>query len=169
MNTTIKVSRVMLFLSACILPPTLSSCAQVGGLVGGEVVKYAVTEGLNCVTKDECPTAKAESKATPEKAIEDYYQLINERQYGNAWSVLTRRFQDIEPDNNYKNFEGWWDSVDSVKIDSVKLLEKSDARAIVYTDLRYLMKGGRQINDSSKITLILSSNGKWLIDAKTKS
>jgi hypothetical protein len=166
MNITRKASRVTLLLVVCVLVPTLSSCKQVAKLVGTTVAGYAISEGLDCTIKGECPNAKADSKASPDKVIENYYQLINRRQYSDAWAILSRRFQNIKPDNNFNNYEQWWDSVDSVTVNSIKLIEKNDSRAIVSADLNYLMKSGRKIDDPSKITLILNENGKWLIDSK---
>ncbi|MDJ0736660.1 MAG: PDZ domain-containing protein [Nostocaceae cyanobacterium] len=105
---------------------------------------------------------------TPEETIVRYYQLINQRKYPDAWAILTRRFQRIEPDNNYNNYENWWESVESVKIDSIRLIEKNNGKAVVDAELKYLLKNGRQINDQSRITLILNSTGQWMINERRK-
>jgi hypothetical protein len=174
MNMTRKASRVMLLLAVGISASTLSSCANATKHVVGGLISYGGGLVLDCVVKDECPTANTESKTVkatlgPDKAVEEYYQLINQRQYANAWAFLTPRFQRLKPDNNYNNYEQWWESVDSVKIDSIRLIEKSKSEAVVDAKLKYLMKNGRQWDDPSRITLIFNSNGKWLIDDKTKS
>ncbi|RUT08580.1 hypothetical protein DSM106972_017480 [Dulcicalothrix desertica PCC 7102] len=112
---------------------------------------------------------KLHRSSEPDKAIKDYYQLINQRQYSDAWANLSSRFQNLKPENNYNNYEEWWNKVNSVTIDSIQLVEKDNHTAIVDAKLSYSMKDGRKINDPSRITLILHSNGKWLIDDKIKS
>ncbi|MBF2064559.1 MAG: hypothetical protein IGS39_09090 [Calothrix sp. C42_A2020_038] len=103
---------------------------------------------------------------TPEKTIEEYYQLINQRQYANSWAILTRRFQRIKPDNNYNNYEEWWEKVASIKINSIQLIANSQNQAIVDAELEYLMKNGKIVKDVSRFTLIPNSDSKWLIDNK---
>ncbi|BDA75092.1 hypothetical protein RIVM261_032710 [Rivularia sp. IAM M-261] len=165
--------KVILLFAVSVLVPALSSCQQAGKEVGkavvGSVVGYAVSESLDCAVKGECPNAKAASKAEPDKAIKDYYQLINQRQYSEAWTYLSSRFKNLKPDNNYNNYKEWWNKVNSVTIDSIQLVEKDNHTAIVDALLSYSMKDGRKIDDSSRITLILHSNGKWLIDDKIKN
>lgn len=171
MSIARKLSSSILFLVVAILVPTLSSCKgseKVIQTVGGAVIGYAVTESLDCATKGECPNAKATSIAEPDKAIQDYYQLINQRQYSVAWGNLSSRFQNVKPDNNYNNYEEWWNQVNSVTIDSINVIEKNNNTAIVDASLSYFMKDGRKINDPSRITLVLNSNSKWLIDEKIK-
>jgi hypothetical protein len=172
MNITSKASRVILLSVVCILVPTLSSCGQAGQeaakIVGGAVVSYAINEALDCTVKGGCNAKaepKADSKAGPDKTIENYYQLINQRQYSDAWAILSRRFQEIKPDNNFNNYTQWWDSVEKVTVDSIKLIEENNGSAIVYADLNYLMKNGRKVDDKNRFTLIKNENGKWLIDS----
>ncbi|MBE9002745.1 hypothetical protein IQ274_32330 [Nostoc sp. LEGE 12447] len=126
-------------------------------------------------TTQEQDTSSPESKEnkatkdginTPDNAIVEYYQLINQRQYESSWAILSSRFHRLKSDNNYKSYEEWWEKVASAKIDSINLIENSKSNAVVDVKLKYLLKDGRQLDDSSRITLILDSNGKWLIDDK---
>jgi hypothetical protein len=172
MSIVRKVSSSILFFTVAVLVPTLSSCKgseKVVQVVGGAAVTYAVNQTLDCTVKGECPNAKAASTAEPDKAIQNYYQLINQRQYSEAWGYLSNRFQNIKPDNNYNNYEEWWNQVNSVTIDSINVIEKNNNMAIVHASLSYSMKDGRKIDDPSRITLVLNSNGKWLIDEKSKT
>ncbi|MEA5599270.1 hypothetical protein [Rivularia sp. UHCC 0363] len=104
----------------------------------------------------------------PEDAIAQYYQLINQRQYSSSWAMLSSRFKSLQPDNNYNNYQEWWDKVASTRIDSIRLIETSDNNAVVDVKLKYSLKDGRELDDPSRITLTLDSNGKWLIDDKRK-
>jgi hypothetical protein len=103
---------------------------------------------------------------TPDNAIVEYYQLINQRQYESSWAILSSRFHRLKSDNNYKSYEEWWEKVASAKIVSINLIENSKGNAVVDVKLKYFLKDGRQLDDSSRITLSLDSNGKWLIDDK---
>ncbi|NJN13487.1 MAG: hypothetical protein HC815_38510 [Richelia sp. RM1_1_1] len=105
---------------------------------------------------------------TPEDAIAQYYQLINQRQYSSSWAMLSSRFKRLQPDNNYNNYQEWWDKVASIIINSIQLIEKSDSDAVVDVKLEYSLKDGRQLDDQSRFTLVLDSNGKWLINDKRK-
>ncbi len=108
-------------------------------------------------------------KTTPDKAVREYYELINQRQYEKAWNILTPTFQRIKPDNNYTNYIKWWNSVDSVAITSIRIIEQTENKAIVDANIIYTMKNGRIWTDTSGVfTLILDANGKWLINDKTK-
>jgi len=135
---------------------------------------YVIESTLDCKFKGECPTAKAESKTVkptveiaPDKAIENYYQLINQRQYVSAWTFLSSGFQMRRPDMNYNTYTQWWNSVYFVEIGSIDIIEKSEKKAIVNAKLKYLMKNGRQYDDEfGRFTLVLNSDGKWLIDDK---
>ena len=104
----------------------------------------------------------------PENAIVEYYQLISQRQYSSSWAMLSSRFKRLQPDNNYNNYQEWWDKVASIRINSIQLIEKSDSDAVVDVKLEYSLKDGRQLDDSSRFTLVLDSNGKWLINDKRK-
>ena len=103
-------------------------------------------------------------KQSPEQAIEEYYQLINQRKYPNSWELLTLNFK--EKPGSYDSYIEWWQKVEQITISSVKLIEKNNSEAVVNTELKYLMKDGREINDPSEIKLILNSDGQWLINAK---
>jgi hypothetical protein len=103
-------------------------------------------------------------KKTPEQAIEEYYQLINQQKYPEAWTLLSLNFK--EKPGSYDSYIKWWQKVDKITIIYVKLIAKNNSEAIVNAELKYLMKDGREINDPSEIKLILNSEGKWLINAK---
>lgn len=113
----------------------------------------------------------AASRPTPDSFIKDYYQLINQRQYHDAWNNLTPEYQNTS--RNFNNFTHWCDKVDSATIIGTPLIKENDTNdtndsiATVDIKLEYRMKDGSQANDPSRITLILSE-GKWLIKNKIK-
>ena len=105
---------------------------------------------------------------TPENAIVEYYQLINERKYSSSWAILSSRFKKLQPDNNYKNYKEWWEKVASTRIISIQLVSNNKDSAVVDAKLKYFLKDGRQLDDLSRFRLMLNSNSKWLIDDKKK-
>lgn len=111
---------------------------------------------------------KRNTTKRPEKAIVEYYQLISQRQYSSSWAMLSSRFKRLQPDNNYTNYQEWWNKVASIRINSIRLIEKSDSDAVVDVKLEYSLKDGRQLDDPSRFTLVLDSDGKWLINDKRK-
>jgi hypothetical protein len=178
MKNITKASRPIVLIIACISVPVLASCGkesvEIFKVARTAATGWVVNETLNCaVNKEDC-IAKAQSKTVkptveiaPDKAIENYYQLINQRQYASAWTVLSPGFQTRRPDINYNTYTQWWNSVDFVEIGSIDIIEKSENKAIVNAKLKYLMKNGTQYDDKSgRFTVVLNSDGKWLIDDK---
>ena len=177
---TLKVSKITLFVTTCLLSFTFSSCnkaIQEVKPIAIKVVKEsgkqairtatdrAVNKGIDSMEENKPNPVIAASQATPDKFIEGYYQLINRRQYQDAWKNLTPEYQNTSPDFN--NFKQWWNQVDYATIIGTSLIQVDDSIATIDVNLEYRMKDGSQANDSSRITLIFSE-GKWLIKDKIK-
>jgi len=107
---------------------------------------------------------------SPEQAIRDYYQLINDRQYHVAWARLSTHFKDkfncCNPDGSYKykEYVNWWDSVARVDVGEVMVIEQSDGTATVIVQLWYSLKDGRTIYDTEpRIQLVRDATTRnWL-------
>ena len=114
---------------------------------------------------------------SPEQAVIDYYTLINQRQYDLAWSRLSDNFKrkhnccTPQGDYDFVGYVRWWESVVTVKIKGVALVETSGNYAVVYTVLRYLKKDGKWYGDPRPyIYLILDDKTReWLFDDKRSS
>ncbi|MFN6568022.1 hypothetical protein [Dendronalium sp. ChiSLP03b] len=152
--------------------------ANIAELPPQEPERTVITNASKENTTQQQNTSSSESKEnkatkddinTPDNAIVEYYQLINQQQYESSWAVLSSNFHRLKSDNNYKSYKEWWEKVASVKINSINLIENSKGKAVVDVKLKYFLKDGRQLDDSSRIILILDSNSKWLIDDKIKS
>ena len=112
------------------------------------------------------PTEK--SILSPQGAVVTYYELINQRRYKDAWSNLSFEFK--QKSSSYSEYEKWWDSVESVNVSSIKLIEKRNRTAAVNAKIMYFMKDGRQFTQPSElILLVLNSDGKWLFYDKRES
>ena len=94
----------------------------------------------------------------PEEFIRDYYGLINNQEYPEAWSLLSNRFQDeccnqfgSEPYYTYMN---WWNSVEYVDVISAYLQEWDVNPVPVIVSLRYQYKDGTITEDNNIIYII---------------
>lgn len=112
----------------------------------------------------------------PDQAVRDYYDLINSRQYKEAWAMLSNRFKvDFTgcPGNvtydQCQPYTSWWvDQKVVVEILEVRVESQTNNSAVVYAELSYYPKSGGPIPDSKPyIKLIPDSTGtRWLFDAK---
>lgn len=113
-------------------------------------------------------TSTEKSISSPQSAIVTYYELINQGRYEEAWSNLSFEFK--QKSSSYSEYDQWWDSVESVNVSSVNLIEKTDRAAAVNAKITYFMKDGRHFTQPSEIiVLVLNSDGKWLFYDKRES
>jgi serine/threonine-protein kinase len=107
-------------------------------------------------------------KTLPEEFIRGHYLLLNQRRYQDSWENLTDNFRGKS--DNFSNYINWWDSVSYTEVSAVKLLEKSDNRAILDVKLKLHLKKGTVSDDpNSRIYLIWDeSSNSWKIDRKEK-
>ena len=116
------------------------------------------------------PFATAATDNTPESTVRRYYEAINERRYELTWSLLSTNFKQkwnccaADGSFNYRAYTDWWDSVQRVDIGRIELIEHSDTRAVVYAELAYLMRDGRQIMDPRPYIQLAfdPAVGEWL-------
>lgn len=88
-------------------------------------------------TPSKTPTATpSPTRPSPEQAIRDYYSLINDRQFQNAWQNLTPKFQQDRA-GGYKTFTNWWGTVSQVSINGARLVESKENLAIIDIDITY--------------------------------
>lgn len=113
---------------------------------------------------------KPNVKNTPDKAILEYYQLINQREYEKTWNTLTPTFQRNKSKNDYNYYKNFWNTVESANITSIKIIKQTKNKAIVDANIVYTMKDENEdiwTDPSGIITLILDVNGNWLINDKS--
>ena len=96
------------------------------------------------LTSDPVPSAVL---IGPDQAVRDYYQLVNERRYEQAWSALSSYFQTDFSNDSYEDYVTWWDTVEYAEVGSVTVLSRSDMEAVILADLWYHMKDGRTVKD----------------------
>jgi len=106
---------------------------------------------------------KAPAKPSPEQAIRDYFNLINDRNFQNAWRNLTQKFQ-RDRAGGYTTFTDWWRTVDKVSINGARLVESKENSAIVDIDLTY-QKGKAIFPETLRMSLVWNeASGQWQIN-----
>ena len=60
------------------------------------------------------------SQVTPVDFVHEYYETINQKQYEQAWGMLTQYFRDTHNNTGYNPYLEWWSKVDQVNIVSAQ-------------------------------------------------
>jgi serine/threonine-protein kinase len=112
------------------------------------------------------PTKPAVSKPSPTQAVQDYYSnLINNRKYEKGWSKLSDNFKRNHSNDSFATYQDWWNLVEQVKIENVKLVKSGAESAVVDVRLGYIMKNGDFKQESQLFSMIWdAATGSWLID-----
>jgi serine/threonine-protein kinase len=107
-------------------------------------------------------------QAGSDQAVRNYYQLVNERRYEEAWPTLSSYFQAHFSNNSYQDYVTWWNKVEYVEVGQVTVVPHSDIEAVVTAELWYHMKDGRIIKDEHpNIRLGYDTTaGRWLFQDK---
>lgn len=84
------------------------------------------------------------SQPSPESEVLNYYNDVNSHRYQSAWDRLPIELQEnrnVHP-NGYASFTSWWETVESVDVKQVSIIEKNANNAKVNANLAYNMKKG---------------------------
>jgi serine/threonine-protein kinase len=119
-------------------------------------------------TPSKTPTpTPSPTRPSPEQAIRDYYSLINNRQYQNAWQNLTPKFQQDRA-GGYKTFTDWWGTVSQVSVNGARLVESKENSAIIDIDLTY-QKGKATFPETLRMSLVWNESSKqWQINETSR-
>lgn len=102
-----------------------------------------------------------------EQVIQDYYTTVNNRNYTQAWSMLSDEFKtknhNCAEDKNIicQDYLDWWNSIDHVSVDYIEITEQGLDTANVVTHLTYYKKELRE-KGGGRLSLVLR-DGKWLV------
>ncbi|HIK27916.1 MAG: serine/threonine protein kinase [Oscillatoriaceae bacterium SKW80] len=116
--------------------------------------------------KEREPATPSKPKESPADAVQNYYSnIINNRQYEIGWNMLSHNFQKKYSADSYDVYIDWWEKVERVDLQQVKLVESGTESAVVDVELTYLMKDGR-VSPESKRFLLVWEAGKnsWIIE-----
>jgi len=112
------------------------------------------------------PTEIPISYADPVQFIQDYFMLLNNRQYQDAWSRLSSKFkQNLANIGGYDGYVSYWDTVLNTEIKLAEILSRSDSEVYVKTEVIYHYKAGYDITGHTTYKLVKDlSSSSWLID-----
>lgn len=102
---------------------------------------------------------------SPDRAVLDYYALINQRAYTTSYGLLTERFRQ-ERSPSQAEYESFWLTVTTVIVESPVILSQTSDRASVQCILTFDMNTGSSPRYTQQLEMIYdSASGHWLIDA----
>ncbi len=129
-------------------------------------VRIEVVNADSTASPKPSPSEQAVSKPSPTDTVRDYYSnLINNRQYDKGWSKLSDNFKRNHSNDSFDTYIGWWNLVERVQIESVKLVESGAESAVVNVRLAYIMKNGQFQQESQRFSMVWdAATGSWLID-----
>jgi hypothetical protein len=81
----------------------------------------------------------------PAITVSSYYNSLNNRDYKTAWSKLPQELRDdrtVHP-AGYNSFETWWNSIDSIEVNNVRVVNQTAVSAEAIASTVYRMKNGR--------------------------
>ncbi len=103
-----------------------------------------------------------DSTPSPEKEVDNYYSLLNAENYRDGWYKLSaslREDPELHP-QGYDSYTEWWTKVSNVDVLSTSLIEQEAKTATVDSEVRYFIKGGRQINQRLRFYFIWNSSSR---------
>jgi hypothetical protein len=115
------------------------------------------------------PTKISEGYTDPISFINEYFSLINERRYDDAWARLSNKFKENFTNRTdgggYNEYVEYWNTVNKVEIAFIELQSQNDTEAIVYAEILFNYKTGNTETGHVKYKLVKDTTGKsWLFD-----
>lgn len=100
-----------------------------------------------------------------EAVIYEYFSLLNDQQYGTAWTITTWGYGPRLGSTDYNSYESFWMGIEKITIIEVALVERTDTTAQFLVRLEW-DKGETQTVFTSEIyTLIFDEElNRWQID-----
>ena len=121
------------------------------------LITPSVTQG-SVVLPSETPS----SYTDPIQFMRDYFSLINERKYQEAWSKLSDKFK---KNATYNEYTAYWNTVEKVEITSIEIRAQNNSEAIIYAEIIYHHKEGEPTTGHTLYKLVKdSAKYSWLID-----
>lgn len=96
-----------------------------------------------------------------------YFDLLTvHRDYGDAWQLLSKRYQKVTYSNDYVAYGAYWDGIKQVQIADVQLSNVTISGADAHADMILVTTTGLTNNVSTTYHLIYdSTNHTWLFDS----
>ena len=114
------------------------------------------------------PSNTPSNNADPAQFIRDYFSLLNDRRYEEAWSKLSSKYKENTVNNGgggYNEYVSFWNTVDKVEIILVEIRSQNNSEVYIYTEIKYYYKAGYTTVGHTNYKLIKdTSNKSWLVD-----
>ena len=141
----------------------LTAAAQLYGLTpsGGSTDFAPVTETSRVPQITETPS----NYADPKVFIQNYFALLNQRKYEDAWSKLSDQFKANSGSGGYEDYVAFWKTVDEIEIIKMEITSQSNTQVLVYVEINYRYTTGYTTTGHTTYKLVKdSSNASWLFD-----
>lgn len=158
---------------ALVTATQLSSC---GAATVGTATRYVLTtlgtEVIIECTLDDCfaksaQAAEGADKPSLAESIQNYYALINQSKYEEAWTYLSPDFQaKIEEKGGYKAYSEWWSTIDAVSVKNLEIVEGAEDQVHIDANLKYFRQENKDFTHVLRLSLIWDSqNNRWAINS----
>jgi hypothetical protein len=109
-------------------------------------------------------TNVSQPSLSPSETVEEYFGLVNRREYRKAWDILSRSQQEdskLHP-NGISSYQEWWDSVEKVEL-TILSEQKDEFDPVINAELTFVMKSGS--HNRQKLSFFLIKQGdQWKIN-----
>ena len=112
------------------------------------------------------PPTPRTSRPSAVARVEEQYRLVSQRQYQEAWSRLHENFRGNRAifTNGYNSYADWWDTVSYSEAQNAQVIEQTDDRAVVNTQVKLQMRTGETVYQPREITLLWNQEAEaWMI------
>jgi len=114
------------------------------------------------------PTETPSGYNDPALFVQEYFVLLNQRKYQEAWSKLSDKFIDNFAERGaggYDEYVAFWDTVERVEIASIEIVSQTDSEALIYVEIIYSYKAGYSTTGHTTYKVVKNSSGvSWLFD-----
>lgn len=141
----------------------LTAAAQLYGLTpSGNSTDFPPTIETSVVLQI---TETPSNYADPKEFIQNYFALLNQRMYEEAWSKLSDQFKASNDSSGYDDYVAFWGTVDEIEIIKMEITSQSNTQVLVYVEINYRYTAGYTTTGHTTYKLVKdSSNSSWLFD-----
>lgn len=101
----------------------------------------------------------------PVRFMQDYFQLINNRRYEDAYYLMLS--SNFREDQSYEEYVSFWKEVDSTEIAFIEIESQTETTVYIYAEVIYRWKSRAPTMGQTTYKLVKNySKHSWLIDPK---
>jgi hypothetical protein len=130
------------------------------------LVGCAGEEAMEEISRSETGTNIEFQSPDPEEFLRAYFHAaVNERNYEHLWTLATESFNDVNYGGEYQIFVDFWNSVESLEIETIDIPERSNS-AVVCNVKMTLRIGGNDILTETNYHLIYDEDkASWVFES----